>query len=458
VVGGLLLTAQRETLRKGALGWARLYAQREIEPVAPFVRGFTPVPASGKVIGQPEIENAVDAVLDGWLTEGRWTAEFEKRLAAVVGVRYALMTNSGSSANLAAIAGLTGKDTGLRRLKPGDEVLTAAVGFPTTVSALLWNRLVPVFVDVELGTYVPSPSQISASVSRKTAAIFMAHTLGNPLPISRLMRLQEHKDILIIEDNCDALGSLYKGKPTGSFGVVATQSFYPAHHITTGEGGAVLTNRPKVKKAIESVRDWGRSCWCDPGKANTCGKRFDWCIPGTPGRYDHKYIYDRLGFNLKSTDLQAALGVAQLTRLAEFGRLRRANFAYLFEALRGDLEQFLILPFAAPDSDPSWFGFPITVREGVSRDDLVRFLDKRKVDSRHLFGGNLLRQPAFKDAFGRLGYKQGKHEPLPNSDRVMRDSFWVGVWPGLTGEMMDWIAICIRDGLAEQVGVMEAGA
>ena len=452
------MTAQRDTLRKGAVGWARLYAEREIEPRQPFVRGETPIPASGKVIGRTEIENGVHAVLDGWLTEGHWTDEFEKALAAFVGVRYASMVNSGSSANLAAIAALTGKDTGLRRLKPGDEVLTAAVGFPTTVSALLWNRLVPVFVDVELGTYVPTPSQISEAVSRKTAAIFMAHTLGNPLPMARLMALQESKDILIIEDNCDALGSLYKGKPTGSFGIAATQSFYPAHHITTGEGGAVLTNRPKVKKAIESVRDWGRSCWCDPGKANTCGKRFDWCIPGTPGRYDHKYIYDRLGFNLKSTDLQAALGVAQLARLKEFGRLRRRNFDYLLKALDG-LGHLLILPRPAPDSNPSWFGFPITVNRenGVSRDNLVRFLDSHKVDSRHLFGGNLLRQPAFKDAFSRGGFAH-KAKPLPNSDKIMQDSFWVGVWPGLTLEMLDWIAISIREGLAAQVGVMEAGA
>jgi CDP-6-deoxy-D-xylo-4-hexulose-3-dehydrase len=437
--------------RKAILAWGTLHGERVLEAERPFSQGKTRIPVSGKVVGTPELLNLLNAALDGWWTEGEWTDRFEKALAAKVGVRFASFVNSGSSANLALIAALTCGDTGLRRLRPGDEVVTCTVGFPTTLSAILWNRLTPVLVDVDPAnqTYVPSEEQIQAAVTKRTAAVFLAHTLGNPAPITRSLRtwLRE-RDILILEDNCDAFGSELEGELTGRLGDGATLSFYPAHHITTGEGGAVLMNSPKVRRAVESVRDWGRSCWCPPGEANTCGKRFGWKLPGEAGFHDHKYIYDRWGFNLKSTDLQAAIGLAQLERLPDFVAARRANFGKLWKLL-ADLGEFIVLPEATKDAWPSWFGFPIMLRDRymLSRDLMVRFLDSRNVDSRHLFAGNLAAQPAFRDV--------ADADQFPGAQAIMRRAFWVGVWPGMTDRMLEWTAVSIRAGIRAQIGTSQ---
>lgn len=418
--------AQRR-LKNRIIGVSHLYGEREFGATN-FVAGKTYIPPSGKIIGGPEIANAVEAALEGWLTEGHWTDEFEGDLAKAVGVRYASFVNSGSSANLLALTALTSKKLLGKRLKPGDEVIVAAAGFPTTLNPVIQNGLVPVFVDVDLETLVPSWEMIEEALGEKTRAIMLAHTLGNPVPVLDKVRwLLESRNIFVIEDNCDALGSTFKGKRTGSFGVMSTQSFYPAHHITTGEGGAVLTSSPKMKKIVESFRDWGRDCWCDPGKENTCGKRFEWDFPGLPDGYDHKYVYGHVGYNLKATDFQAAIGVAQLVRLPEFTERRALNFMRLGELL-AKYEEFVILPQSTPGSEPCWFGFPITVRDEApfSRADMVAFLEKNKIGTRNLFGGNLLAQPAYHDAPIRADQK-----PLPNSDLVARNTFWIGVWPGI---------------------------
>lgn len=404
-----------------------------------FVPGESFIPVSGKVFGAEEVQHVVDAGLDFWLTAGRFAIDFERKFARVMQSRHAMLVNSGSSANLVALSCLTSPSLGDARLKPGDEVLTVAAGFPTTVNPIIQNGLVPVFVDVELGTYGPVLSQLEEAVTERTRAVMIAHTLGNPFDLDAVTALAKRHGLYLVEDCCDAVGATYRGRSVGSFGDVATVSFYPAHHITMGEGGCVLTQKPALKRLIESFRDWGRDCWCDTGKDNTCGKRFDWQLGQLPCGYDHKYTYSHVGYNLKLTDMQAAVGVAQLERLPAFIAARRRNFATLHAALRG-LEDVLILPEAAPHAEPSWFGFPITVREDApfTRDALTRFLESRRIATRLLFGGNLVRQPAYE------GVKYRTIGDLPNSDRVMRGSFWIGVHPGLTGDMLAYMIESIQ--------------
>lgn len=405
-----------------------------LHPEKPFVPGETPVPVTGKVFGAPEIENAVKASLDFWLTSGPYTEKFESRFAKTVGMRHAFMVNSGSSANLLALTALTSPKIGERRLVPGDEVVTVAAGFPTTVTPILQNGLIPVYVDIDLGTYVANEAALEAAISPKTRAIMMAHTLGNPFNLELVARLAEKQDLWVIEDSCDGLGGNYKGKPLGSFGDLSTFSFYPAHHITTGEGGAVLVKKAAHKTIVESFRDWGRDCWCPSGCDNTCLKRYEWTLGELPEGYDHKYTYSHLGYNLKSGDIQAAIGLAQLDRLESFVQMRRRNWEYLQAGLKG-LEELLLLPKASPDSDPSWFGFALTVKPGgpKTRNQIVQELNEAKIATRLLFGGNLLRQPAF------MGTPQRVVGQLTNTDTAMNDTFWIGVWPGLTIPMLDYM-------------------
>jgi CDP-6-deoxy-D-xylo-4-hexulose-3-dehydrase len=400
----------------------------------PFIPGETPIPVTGKFFGVQEIAAAMMASGEFWLTAGPHTEEFESKLAKRVGVRHAFMVNSGSSANLVAISALTSKRLGDRRLLPGDEVLTVAAGFPTTVAPILQNGLVPVYVDIELGTYVANPEALEAAIGPKTKAIMMAHTLGNPFNLDVVTKLAEKHNLWLIEDNCDALGGTYRGKNLGSFGDLSTLSFYPAHHITTGEGGAVLTRKAALKPIIESFRDWGRDCWCAPGCDNTCLKRYEWTLGELPEGYDHKYTYSHLGFNLKSGDIQAAIGLAQLDNLSSFIELRRSNWAYLANSLK-DLEEYFFLPKATENSDPSWFGFALTVKPEApkTRNEIVQTLNDKKIGTRLLFGGNLLRQPAF------IGTPRRVLSTLENTDRVMNDTFWIGVWPGLSVEMMEYM-------------------
>ena len=407
---------------------------REAFPSREFVPGTSTVPISGRVFNERELEMLVDSSLDFWLTTGRFAEAFEREFAKFFGMRAAVLVNSGSSANLVAIAALTSHKLGDRRLKHGDEVITVAAGFPTTVNPIIQCGLVPVFVDAQIPTYNVDVTQLEAARSPKTRAIMVAHTLGNPFDLDAVTAFASKHDLWLVEDCCDAVGSTYSGKKVGTFGDVATTSFYPAHHITMGEGGCVLTDSPMLKTLIESFRDWGRDCWCDPGNDNTCGKRFDWKLGGLPHGYDHKYIYSHIGYNLKATDMQAAVGVAQLTKLHGFIEARRHNFARLKEGL-ADLTEFFILPEATPHSDPSWFGFPILLREetGISRSELMRNLNEKKIGTRQLFGGNLLRQPAYE------GVKHRVIGDLKNSDRIMNQVFWVGVYPGLTSAMIDYM-------------------
>lgn len=408
-----------------------------------FEADITTIPAAGKVIDAAEIKNMVEASLDGWLTTGRFNDSFEKRLAKFLGVKHLITVNSGSSANLIAFNTLTSPKLGKRAIKPGDEVIGVAAGFPTTVNPILQFGAVPVFVDVELGTYNIDVTHLEEAITSKTKAIMLAHTLGNPFNLDIITALCNEHDLWLIEDCCDALGSTYNGQLVGTFGDIATLSFYPAHHITMGEGGAVFTNNGKLKKIAESFRDWGRDCYCAPGQDNTCNNRFCWTskkLGGSlPDGYDHKYTYSHAGYNLKITDMQAACGLAQLDKLDDFIAQRKGNFAYLKDQF-SDLEDVLILPEATPHSDPSWFGFPITLRpeSGVSRVDLLRHLDEHKIGTRLLFGGNLLRQPYFK---GREYRVVGD---LKNTDRIMHDTFWIGVYPGLSSEMLAAVAQQIR--------------
>jgi CDP-4-dehydro-6-deoxyglucose reductase, E1 len=402
---------------------------------AKFVPGQSSVPVSGKIFDSAELENMVDAALDAWLTTGRFAAQFEREFAAFMGQRCASLVNSGSSANLVALSCLTSPSLGSRRLVPGDEVITVAAGFPTTVNPIIQNRLIPVFVDVQVPTYNIDVTQLEASVSGRTRAIMLAHTLGNPFNLDAVMAFAAKYKLWVIEDCCDAVGSLYKGRPVGTFGNLATTSFYPAHHITMGEGGCVLTQSPALKKLAESFRDWGRDCWCDPGKSNTCGCRFEWKLGDLPTGYDHKYTYSHIGYNLKATDLQAAVGVAQLQKLPGFIAARRENFAKLHAAL-SDLQEIFILPEATQDSDPSWFGFPLAIRQGAftTRNQVVGFLESRNISTRLLFGGNILRQPAYRDIERRV------IGDLKNTDFVMNNVFWVGLYPGITSAMIDYMA------------------
>ena len=406
---------------------------------APFIRGQTLVPVSGKVLTADDYVALVESSLDGWLTAGRFHDSFERALAKYVGVRNAIFVNSGSSANLVALSGLTSPKLGKRALKPGDEVITVAAGFPTTVNPIIQNGLIPVFVDVEIGTYDAIIDQVREAISPKTRAIMMAHTLGNPFDVAQIKAICKEHNLWLVEDSCDALGSTYDGKRTGSFGDTATASFYPAHHITTGEGGAVFVNSPLIKKQVESFRDWGRDCWCATGHDNTCHKRFEWQLGDLPAGYDHKYIYGHIGYNLKATDMQAALGVSQLKKLDSFVAARKTNFELLKHSL-GDVEDF-IMPEATPNSDPSWFGFPITIRpdSGLDRTKLLRHLDEKKIGTRLLFAGNLLKQPAYRNIEHRV------IGDLKNSDLVMNNTFWLGVYPGLTQEMLTYVSDVIHE-------------
>ena len=416
-------------------------------PEKRFIPGKTPIPVSGRVFDADEIRHMVDASLDCWLTTGRFAGEFERRFAEWVGVKFCTLANSGSSASLLALAALTSPKLGSKRLKPGDEVITIAAGFPTTVNPIIQNRLVPVFVDVKIPEYNIDTSYLKKALSSKTRAISIAHTLGNPFDVSAVMAFAKKHGLWVVEDCCDALGSLYKGRKAGTFGHIATFSFYPAHHLTMGEGGAVLTNDPKLKKIVESFRDWGRDCWCPTGCDNTCGRRFDWRLGDLPKGYDHKYIYSHIGYNLKLTDMQAAIGCAQLNKLPAFIKKRKENFGRLYQGLK-PLEKYLILPEATPRSEPSWFGFPITVRGSspVSRNELVQFLEDRKIGTRLLFGGNLIRQPAYKDV------KYRKVGDLKESDKVMNQTFWIGVYPGLTKEMLDYMIAVSRKAFSSRRG------
>ena len=416
------------------------FAYEELHKSYDFVPGGTPIPATGKVFGTPELENAVRASLDFWLTAGPYTEKFEKSIANIVGMRSALMVNSGSSANLLAISSLTSTKLGDDALNPGDEVITVAAGFPTTVSPLLQNGLVPVYVDIDLETYVCNDDALEEAISPRTKAIMMAHTLGNPFNLELVQSIAKKHNLWLIEDSCDALGGTYKGSNLGSFGDLSTLSFYPAHHITTGEGGAVLIKNAKLKPIVESFRDWGRDCWCPPGIENTCQKRYEHQLGQLPYGYDHKYTYSHVGYNLKSGDVQASIGLAQLDRLPIFTAARKSHWEYLFQEL-SELSDLLILPRATDQSNPSWFGFAVTVNSSSkkSRNEIVRELNSRKIGTRLLFGGNLLRQPAF----------QGKPKrvigDLKNTDRVTNDTFWIGVWPGLTQAMLEYMSSSLKE-------------
>ena len=399
-----------------------------------FIPGKTIVPVSGKVFGKKEVQMLVSSSLDFWLTTGRYNQEFEKQLSNFLGIKFAMTTNSGSSANLLALSSLTSEQLGERSLKPGDEVITVAAGFPTTVNPILQNNLVPVFVDVKIPTYVIDENLIEENITEKTKAIMIAHTLGNAFNIKKIVDIARKHNLWLIEDCCDALGTTYDNKFVGTFGDLSTLSFYPAHHITTGEGGAVLTNNSQLKKIVESFRDWGRDCYCSPGQSNTCGKRFDWKLGDLPFGYDHKYTYSHVGYNLKITDMQAAIGLAQLDRLPEFIKKRKENFQFLYENL-SSLEKYLILPNSVENSDSSWFGFPITVRDDISfsKESLINYLAQKLVDTRPVFAGNLIKQPSFKNKI----FKTGK--TLSNTDKIMNQSFWIGVFPGLSVEMLEYV-------------------
>ena len=420
-------------LRERILALVEEYAVLEHGP-KPFLPGNSVVPPSGKVLGAREMRLLVNSCLDFWLTTGHFNTDFEKQLAKRTGVLQAITTNSGSSANLLATTALTSHLLEDKALKPGDEVITCATGFPTTVNPSLQNGLVPVFLDVELGTYNIDVTRLEEALTERTRAIMIAHTLGNPFDLGAVSEFAKKHDLFLVEDCCDALGATYNGKKVGTFGVLGTLSFYPAHHITMGEGGAVLCNRMIFKRIVESIRDWGRDCYCEPGKDNTCKRRFDWKLGDLPYGYDHKYTYSHLGYNLKITDMQAAVGLAQLERLDDFVAARRQNWQYLRDGLR-DLEDLLLLPVPTANSEPSWFGFCITLRPEApfDREDLMRYLDARKVGTRLLFGGNLLRQPYMKDRNYRVV------GPLDNSDIVMNRTFWIGVYPGLGQEHLDYV-------------------
>jgi CDP-6-deoxy-D-xylo-4-hexulose-3-dehydrase len=404
-------------------------------PTRAFVPGESAVPVAGRVFDAKDVSMLVDSALDFWLTAGRFADRFEAEFAKVFGTRFSLLVNSGSSANLLALSCLTAPELKERQLRPGDEVITVAAGFPTTVNPIFQNSLVPVFVDVTVPTYNVDVSQLEAALGPRTRAVMLAHTLGNPFDLAVVTAFAKKHGLWLIEDCCDALGATFRGQPVGTFGDLATCSFYPAHHITMGEGGAVMTSRPGLKRLAESFRDWGRDCWCAPGKDNTCGKRFDWQCGQLPECYDHKYIYSHVGYNLKATDMQAAVGLAQLAKLPGFIESRRRNFRRLRDRLL-DVQAYFILPRATADSEPSWFGFPLAVRPDApfSRDQLVRHLEARRIGTRLLFGGNLTRQPAYQG----LNYRVVGD--LANTDFVMKQVFWVGVYPGLTETMIDYVA------------------
>lgn len=422
----------RDELRNEILNLVREYWAAG-KPEA-FVPGQSAIQYAGRVYDDQELVSLVDSSLDFWLTAGRFAEKFERELAKFLGLHYSLLVNSGSSANLLALSALTSPRLGDRRLLPGDEVITVASSFPTTVNPILQNNLVPVFCDVELGTYNIKIADLEPALSPKTKAIFIAHSLGNPFNLDAVMEFAKKHNLFVIEDCCDALGSEYKGKKVGTFGDISTFSFYPAHHITMGEGGAVATNNPIMKVVLESFRDWGRDCYCAPGKANTCGKRFGWQLGKLPFGYDHKYIYSHAGYNLKATDMQAAIGVAQLEKLPAFTKKRRENFSFLFNRIKKH-EKYLLLPKTEEFADPSWFGFLMTIKEDApfKKADIVAFLEDRKIATRMLFSGNITKQPYFE---GRIYRTVGD---LKNADMVMTNTFWIGVYPGMTPEMLNYM-------------------
>jgi len=421
-------------------------------PSHQFVPGQTPVPVAGRVFDEVEMQYLAEATLDFWLTAGRFASDFERSFARFFGVRHAMLVNSGSSANLLALSCLTSPTLGERRLQPGDEVITVAAGFPTTVNPIVHNRLVPVFVDVTIPSYNLDVSQLEMALSARTKAVMVAHTLGNPFDLDIVTEFVRKHNLWLIEDCCDAVGATFGGRSVGTFGDLSTVSFYPAHHITMGEGGCVLTNRPDLKRLVESFRDWGRDCWCETGQDNACGKRFSWDFGSLPSGYDHKFVYSHIGYNLKLTDMQAAVGLAQIEKLPSFIRKRRANFAQLLAALK-PLAEYLILPEEKPDREPSWFGFPITIRESApfSRATIIRFLEDHRIGTRLLFGGNLVRQPAYRDVKYRVVGN------LAQTDRIMRQTFWVGVYPGLGHAQIEYIAQCLRDAVSGSA-VVERGS
>jgi CDP-6-deoxy-D-xylo-4-hexulose-3-dehydrase len=427
-------TPKMLALREQIASLVAQYAQLAYAP-QPFLPGVSPVPPSGKLLDGAELQHMVEASLDGWLTAGRFNDAFEQKLAAFLGIKHVITVNSGSSANLVAFSALTSSRLGDRAIRPGDEVIGVAAGFPTTVNPILQCGAVPVFVDVELGTYNIDASLIEAAITPRTKAIMLAHTLGNPYNLDVITALCRKYNLWLVEDCCDALGSTYKGQLVGTFGDIGTLSFYPAHHITMGEGGAVFTKHDELRSIAESIRDWGRDCYCPPGKDNTCGKRFCWKLGDLPEGYDHKYTYSHLGYNLKISDMQAACGLAQLDKAPGFIERRRHNFRFLRERLAA-CEEFVVLPQATAGADPSWFGFPITLRDSapVSRVDLLTYLDQQKVGTRLLFAGNLVRQP----------YMAGRHfrvsGDLTQTDVVMTNTFWIGVQPALSEGMLDFAA------------------
>ncbi|MGH2904588.1 MAG: lipopolysaccharide biosynthesis protein RfbH [Solirubrobacteraceae bacterium] len=423
---GRVLALRDEILAKVREYYEATWADRSFDP------GIDQVPVSGRVFDAEELVLLVDSALDFWLTTGRYAHRLERGLADYLGVRHAILTNSGSSANLLALSALTSPKLGDRQLRPGDEVVTVAAGFPTTVNPIIQNGLVPVFVDVDLRTGNVDAEQLEAAVGDRTRAVMMAHTLGNPFDLDAVTELCRRHDLWLVEDNCDALGSTYRGRLTGTFGDLATLSMYPAHHITTGEGGCVFTNKGAIKVLVESFRDWGRDCWCEPGKENTCGKRFRWKLGDLPAGYDHKYIYSHIGYNLKMTDMQAAVGVAQLEKLPSFTVSRRENWQRLREAF-AEYEEYLMMPEPTPNSDPSWFGFKLIVRDEApfTRTQLVEHLQEHGVATREMFAGNLLRQPAYSQIERRVVGE------LANTDMIMKSAFWIGVYPGISSEMID---------------------
>ncbi len=427
-----------ETLRNEITNLVQQYADI-VYASNPFEKGKSQVPVSGKVIGAGELKNMVHASLDGWLTSGRFNSLFEKKLAKFLGVKHLITVNSGSSANLVAFSTLTSPSLGDRAIKKGDEVISVAAGFPTTVNPIIQFGAVPVFVDINLTTHNIEASKIEAAISHKTKAIMIAHSLGNPFDLEIVCNLCKKYNLWLIEDCCDALGAKYNNKLVGTFGDIATLSFYPAHHITMGEGGAVFTNNAKLKRIAESFRDWGRDCFCPPGKDNTCNRRFCWQLGDLPEGYDHKYTYSHMGYNLKISDMQAACALAQLDRLDEFIAKRRANFDYLKVRLKS-CEDFFHLPEATPNSEPSWFGFPLLIKNsiGVKRVDLLNYLEKNKIGTRLLFAGNLTRQPYMKDQNFRISGE------LKNTDIVMNQTFWLGVYPGLNFEHLEYVVECIE--------------
>nr|WP_317331031.1 lipopolysaccharide biosynthesis protein RfbH [uncultured Romboutsia sp.] len=409
---------------------------RENSATNKFIKGETYIPVSGKVVDEDDLHNLIDASLDMWLTAGRYSDEFEQKFAEFLDVKYCSLVNSGSSANLVAFSALTSHKLGDKRLKAGDEVITVAAGFPTTIAPIIQNGMVPVFIDVDLETYDYKVEDIEKAISDKTKAIFMAHTLGNPFNLDKVMELANKHNLWVVEDSCDALGSKYDGKYVGTVGHIGTFSFYPAHHITMGEGGAIVTNNPLLNKLIKSFRDWGRDCVCPPGKDNICNNRFSQSYGELPLGYDHKYVYSHLGYNLKVTDMQAAIGVSQLKKLNLFKERRNENFNRLYNGLK-HLDKYIILPKQTLKSEPSWFGFPITLKESdkYSRNDLVKFLELNKIGTRLLFAGNIIKQPVFTEN----NYTYRVVGELTNTDIIMNKTFWIGVWPGITNECIDYI-------------------